>query len=693
LGAPVPTIDLTVFLNTSITSRLLPNGPSEVLLVVDEPGVGPNTSSTILACAGPNGICAINGTGSGAGTYDGSPGRPNVFQGVVTGNSVTFPSVPFDPPAASSARILRITNIRVNAVPLSGGSGPAIPVIASLSVSGATGLSLLNPNPTVGFVQPSLIAGASATTSLSQCSVQTRTAVSTLSFTEAFGTAFKTRVIAQRDTAYAGQTFPLLDQQNVPGTIYFSASNFVAAVPNGTAGLADYGTRLKATFQNVPAGVRIYVSVYNVVNDSAGVPIPSVLGGSTANSAATGFAQLVTTETAGDGIAPNSFPAVNPTNLAPGMAGSVPVVEIPIISGSGSAVWEVINTNPNRIETLQFAIYASYVPVPGANLPLPGTATVTTSFAAAPPAFPVAAGPVASSSLPLPRYVAGSFAANFLTINACPVAVTVNTSPAGLPVIVDGQGVTAPRTFSWIPGSTHSLEAVSPQPIGTGSRYAFANWSNGGTISQNVVVPSTDTTYAATYSQQFQLTTNVSPAGSGSITAGGWIDAGTVLSVGASANSGFQFANFSDGLTGSSNPQNLTMDAPKNVVANFSSLAPILGATITARSGVPGARQWTITLANNGQGVANSAQIDALTVTQTAGVACSTAPAITSPSPAPSIANPLAVGTLSPGASGSAAVSLDFSGCAASARFRVGISFRANGGAYTGSATLNNQFY
>ena len=63
----------------------------------------------------------------------------------------------------------------------------------------------------------------------------------------------------------------------------------------------------------------------------------------------------------------------------------VPVVELPINEGSTVAVWEVIRAGGQAEETFDFAVYISYVPSPGRNLPSPGTATVNGSFAPSPP--------------------------------------------------------------------------------------------------------------------------------------------------------------------------------------------------------------------------------------------------------------------------------------------------------------------
>jgi len=216
---------------------------------------------------------------------------------------VTFFGIPVLAPAtAGNSRIYRITNIRANATALSGGSAAgATPVIASISISGATSLLITNPTPTIGFVQAGLTASASSSTNLNQCTSATRASVNTLTFTENFGTAFKTRVFAQSNNAYAGQISNPV--QNVPGSIYNSESNLVVPI-NGTqtAGLADYGTRLKASFNNIPTGVRLWVSTIGVQNNALPVS-PNGTGAASFNVGQTSYVQLVSSETVSDGNA------------------------------------------------------------------------------------------------------------------------------------------------------------------------------------------------------------------------------------------------------------------------------------------------------------------------------------------------------------------------------------------------------
>jgi len=483
-GSQIPAVNIQVFLNTAVTSRLLPisGGPSnasEALLLIDEPGSGLVTSAPPgfgptapqLVCATPSTGCTefVNVVGGQTVAVDAAGGTTsgrNVFQGIVNGNSVTFFGIPVLPPVtAGVSRVYRMTNIRANATSLSGGSAAgATPVIASISISGATSLQISNPTPTVGFVQAGLTATASSATGQNQCNNFTRAGVNTLSFAENFGTAFKTRIAAQSNTAYAGQG--TATNQNIPGTIYNSESNFVLAVPSGaTAGQADYGTRLKATFNAIPAGVRLWVSTTNVFNNALPVPSPTPAGGSAGNTGTTGFAQLVNSETINGGSTSGVFfPGVTSTDVP--STGNTPIVEIPVVNGTATAVWEVINTNPNAIETLKFGVYTTSTANVAQNSPPAGTGTVNLSFAPTPTAaFTAAAGAAASSSLTIPRFIADTSAArNILTINICRTILLY-------PYVTNVQGF----------DTGLAIANTSTDPFGTGAQAGACalNWYQG----------------------------------------------------------------------------------------------------------------------------------------------------------------------------------------------------------------------
>ena len=155
-----------------------------------------------------------------------------------------------------------------------------------------------------------------------------------------------------------------------------------------------------------------------------------------------------------------------------------------------------------------------------------------------------------------------------------PVSITVSTIPTGLQVVVDSTTYTAPKTFSWTSGSSHTLSLSSPQSGVSGTRYTYSSWSDSGAQSHSITVPSTATTYTANFTTQYSLTTAVSPSGSGTITAnpsGTWYNSGTSVQLAANAGTGYSFSSWTGGVTGSSNPTSITMNSAKSATANFTS--------------------------------------------------------------------------------------------------------------------------
>jgi hypothetical protein len=459
-GTPIPTANIIVFVNTAVTSRLLASTvtsggtPSEALLLIDEPGAplpeaGYGTTVPQTLCTNAAGTAAQFGAGFGgcpeyvgtstvagslnsvpvssnpsttAGACSGgtagtcAPGA-NVFQGVVQGNQVTFFGIPVLAPSTQGSRVYRITNIRVNANGITAGGPTPGQVTASISISSSTALSITNSTLTVGFVLQGLsptgtlvknssntgnASGSGVTfnqcSSASVTSTSSTAAVGLLQYQENFGTAFKIR---QQVAA-----------QNIPGTIYNSESNFVtgnsfAAPGTGNTylpGQADYATRLKATFSNVPAGVSIFVSTRDVANSfttPGGIPNAVLVVSETATDATSDF-----------GIAASASPAGVPLSSQTGVytaanGSTVGIAPVSIsAAGTGLAVWEVVNTNPNTIDTLLFSVFISYSASPATNSPAAGAMTVTMSFAPTPSggAFTATTGAAASNTLTIPRF-------------------------------------------------------------------------------------------------------------------------------------------------------------------------------------------------------------------------------------------------------------------------------------------------
>jgi len=386
-----------------ITSRFMSsNGASDALLIIDEAGsniatgvagnYGPKAPQTLCTTAqqqalGGSPCNAVVGMDAGAtnGPYEvavlpgGTTPAPNVYQGKIGdfgSQSVTFYNVPVLPPATSGvSRVFRITNIRV---PVPGGNLSGT-LQAVISTSPSQVLPVAGTAINIGVVGPAMSAAVKQVkTPFQQCIPQTRSLSANIIFTEGFATGFKTRVVpggaangipsppSSPNFTYAGEAQNLVApfNQNIPGGLYggFAAnseSGFIyptltttsgsgSAAQTYYAGLADYGSRLKAVFYNIPAGLTLYVST-----TSSGT-VPTYVGGTPVLP----YAVLVATnsgEATPDGTA---FTPIASTGTGSDGLGSIALSANS--SGAATAVWEVTNSNPSATDVLTFSVYISY---------------------------------------------------------------------------------------------------------------------------------------------------------------------------------------------------------------------------------------------------------------------------------------------------------------------------------------------
>ena len=431
-GSQIPQAKITLTLNTQVTSRVLDgdSGASEALLLIDEPGstflIGYGPSLPQIPCATPLTGCTeyVGNVGANVGVPVTAPGgkaaAPNVFQGVVSGNTITFYGVPILPPATTGSRIYRITNVRANANPIPPNPG-GIPgtITGAIAFSPFSAVTLTEPFDVVAFVQPSFSTSlrnaannGAASANFSQCGTAAfgaSGAVGILRFAENYPTAFKTRTAIVNGNNAPTSAFT---GQDIPGQVYNSESGFtLAGVRNGVAvaGLADWGTRLKAVFTNVPSGVTIYVSNINV--SSLGVGTPQ-------NPAAAG---LVTGEIAADG----NNAVASYTNTF----GSVPYAPLSVVNGTGTAVWEVWGNNYTSNQNFDFGVILAYN-----GTPAPGTISVNLSLAPNPTSGAFSSSNAANPAQVglLPRFADTSTVMMLATIASCQTpALTVSETHVG----------------------------------------------------------------------------------------------------------------------------------------------------------------------------------------------------------------------------------------------------------------------
>jgi Divergent InlB B-repeat domain/PASTA domain len=187
-------------------------------------------------------------------------------------------------------------------------------------------------------------------------------------------------------------------------------------------------------------------------------------------------------------------------------------------------------------------------------------------------------------------------------------------APAGLQVTTAGTDCapgtyTTPTTLSWTGASNCTLSVTSPQTAG-GVQYTFAQWQDSTTSTSDTVTAPFTTTYTATFTPtEYQLTTSAGPGGT--VSAGGYIAAGTNATITATPSAGYTFVNFTfpAGVAPvTSNPLTLPMNAPESVTANF---AP-QGTQTTASATYTGLNTiaqgtWTGTFGHDGASIANDA--------------------------------------------------------------------------------------
>jgi hypothetical protein len=513
-GGTTPQINLTVSFPTPVTSRLLNGNVSEALLLIDEPNSGLpapvrgfGSAAAFTLCGTPQTGCqawAQQVTGTDGNLYEvavngptasaiPANAAPNAYQGLVFGNQVTFFGVPVLPPGPNGSRTFRITNVRFDATQLLGGAGP---VQASILTSNPSAVPISNPVPVVATFEPSLVATA-AQGQLSACNSQTTQQAAILTYSEAFASAFKTRVDPTVAGQASGQSASLV--QNVPGSVYNSESDFTLAIPGSApAGLADFGTRFKAVFQNVPAGARLFVSLTNLTVD----PTTGLATGEAPQPPATdtahSYAQLTTSETGAFSLA---------TPVAQTAGTNINLVEItPAAGGTATAVWEVVNGQPVSLDKFQFGVFVTYP----ANMA--GSGTVSLSYA-----------PAAESGT-VPQFAGGASPSTVINIGACnTLTLSVGSNPA-----VHGQPVTLTATapagsagsvsFFQSPGTLvagpvalngSAAQAAVSLPAGTYSLYAQLAGANSNPVTLVVQKALTVTTLTTPQGRQ-TLTATVS---------------------------------------------------------------------------------------------------------------------------------------------------------------------------------------
>ncbi len=387
-----------IFMNANITSKKI-GDYMDALLLLDDPG----------SVANPT----VNLSGS----------SQNVFKAQqVSENVIAWYNVPINTPMpAGTTRTIRLTNVRFNAnqIGLSSTLLPN-PAIMFISTSGSMPIPVVNPQPVVAYVQQGMkfVAkdcaddkdaspsdGANAV--FGQCSSVNDTLVTDptktgktihylLRYQEGFANAFKTR----------GDT-----TQTVPGgnqSLYTNTESglTVNLGSSGYASYADTGTRLIARFNNIPAGVWIYVTSFDTRTGVNATTAPVDANAGIKGTSDTIAAALVSTSDptgiSGASVLSGYGIVGSGTAKCPDWAKSAPIVPVVANGGAGSAVWEIRYSAPGSSpEKISFGVAIAFKANVPAGTPALGDGYVTGNLA---PVSSLSAWTKASSSAPIPRF-------------------------------------------------------------------------------------------------------------------------------------------------------------------------------------------------------------------------------------------------------------------------------------------------
>ena len=253
-------------------------------------------------------------------------------------------------------------------------------------------------------------------------------------------------------------------------------------------------------------------------------------------------------------------------------------------------VWEVsVNNlttgnsfNSSSTSTITFSLYnGSY------------TYNVTTSLSGWKP------------SSPSGKFIVPGSTVNVPTVTFSTTDHNVQFKESGMPtgtswyVIFNGteEISTSNNITFYIPNGNYTYTLQTPVPGSTGIRYVVSPSSG------NVNVSGHNLSKNVSYSTQYHLTIDTSPAGTGTVSpSSSWFSAGSSVTLTAQAYSGYNFSSWSGSGTGSytgtNNPATLTMSGPISETANFVQTTVYHYTTTFTESGLPSGTTWYVNLSN-----------------------------------------------------------------------------------------------
>jgi len=396
-------------------------------------------------------------------------------------------------------------------------------------LSQAKGLLTASPEPMYGSTATCGSSSCDVSTSPTNNTFTTGFANPMIRFSEGFSSSWKVKNVsfylsngvytggAAGSDAYSYSTatstnptnYPADLDQNVPGVSYNSESGLtfpsLAAVPNpnpplgfqtstavnqaasvyaftnGTTagntgfnavGIATQGTRLAASLANVPNGLSVFVSpvIFLFRQGTTYANGPNV----NTNANATGVMVLTNTASDGSGV-------YNPPS-GPITATNQPLQLVTVTNGTALVVYEILFTDVYTLEYADVPFVVSYAANLSANAPigLPQPTVIATYAAGFAPFYSTSAATLASSSLPVPRFVFTGAATNLFEVVKCSCNIL-------FPYVTQAPGY----------DTGIAIANTTADPYGTANQFGSVQFWYYGTLTNGGAAPGTQCTNTA----------------------------------------------------------------------------------------------------------------------------------------------------------------------------------------------------
>ncbi|HVP46364.1 MAG TPA: hypothetical protein VMT32_07270 [Bryobacteraceae bacterium] len=147
---------------------------------------------------------------------------------------------------------------------------------------------------------------------------------------------------------------------------------------------------------------------------------------------------------------------------------------------------------------------------------------------------------------------------------------TIQSSPSGVDVLVDGSDCLTPCTLQRTIGSLIHVSAPTSVALSSDTRLQFAGWADGIAGDRTIAVTANPQTFSANYKSNYLLACTANPASAvtwqlAPASADSFYPAGTAVTVSISVASGYRFDGWGGDASGTATTITQTMDRPHSI--------------------------------------------------------------------------------------------------------------------------------